>query len=471
MINKKTKIICTIGPSSDKKEIIEKLIDNGMNVARINFSHGNHKENGAKLKVIKELISEGKNIGVMLDTKGPEIRVGMVQDDLIELKHGKNLKISMQEVLGTPEEISVSYPQLFDDVNIGTLIRIDDGKLGLTVIEKDYENRKLICNVLNDFKLKSRKSIGIPFTTLNMDFISKKDEEDLKFACENDFDFIAASFTRKKQDVLDVKNVLHKYGGDDIKVIAKIENHDGFNNIDEILEVADGIMVARGDLGVEVSFEEVPIIQKALIHKAKSRGKIVIVATHMLESMQYNPTPTRAEVSDVANAVYEAVDAVMLSGETAAGNFPVESVEMEARICSRVEKELDYHKLTEHRFKNALNDHSDSIAFSVASTALMNNAKLIICFSRTGNTARRISFYRPECPIFSISDVEKVKRTLSLNFGVYGLYKEKYEVSLQSFEIIAKELAREYGLKEGDNFIITGGDAIGNTNFMKIIAL
>jgi len=471
MIEKKTKIICTIGPSSSSKDILKELSLNGMNVARLNFSHGSFEEHYEKIKNIKELRKEGYKISLLLDTKGPEVRVGDLENEKAEIKRNDIIRISMSPILGNCNKFSVSYPNLYDDVNDDSTIKIDDGKLILKIIEKDSINRELVCKAMNSHILKQRKSVGVPFTSLNVKYISEQDIEDLKFGCENDFDYVAASFTRTAQDIIDLRKILNDNNGTRIQVIAKIENQQGFDNIDEILDVADGIMVARGDLGVEVNIEDVPVMQKVLIKKARAKGKIVIIATQMLESMISSMVPTRAEVSDIANSIYEAVDAIMLSGETANGKYPIEACAMERRIASRVESVLNYHKFAERAFNTTQHDHNDSIAFSVANTAILSDAKLIVCFSKTGNTAKRISMYRPECPILSISDDEKVMNILGLYYAVYGLYLEKYITSIDSYEEIALKKAKELGIKEGEHIILTGGDGIGNTNLMKILTV
>ncbi len=467
--DKKTKIVATIGPVSESKEVITRLISAGMNVARLNFSHGNHETHLEKINTLKELIAEGANIAIMLDTKGPEVRTGEFINGSACVTKDSIVRISMKPMLGNNQKFSVSYPGLYDDLKLKDIVRLDDGRLSLQVIEKDDAAHELVMKALNEHVLSNKKSLVAPFSRLSMPYISAKDEADLVFGCKNDVDFIAASFTRTAEDVLQIRNILNEHHHEHIQIIAKIENREGFNNVDSILEVADGIMVARGDLGVEVDPEEVPIMQKELVKKARQKGKVVVVATHMLDSMQYNPTPTRAEVSDVANAVFESTDSVMLSGESASGHFPVESVQMERRIASRVEEVLNYHKLAERGFTNSHADHNDSIAFSVANTVLLSDAKLIICFSKSGATARRISYYRPKCPIVSISNRKEVKRSLCLTWGVYGYYLEKYNDTLVDFEKIASRVAKEYGLNKGETVVITGGDGAGNTNFMKIV--
>lgn len=471
MLTKKTKIICTIGPSSEDINTLKTLSENGMNVARINFSHGSYEEHQKKIDNINALKKKGYNISLLGDTKGPEIRVGELENGSADIKTNDIVRISMKPLVGNKEMFSVSYPKLFNDLDVGKIIRIDDGKLSLQVKEKDNKKKELVMIALNDHVLLPRKSVGVPFTELNMDYISKQDKNDLLFACKNSFDYLACSFTRTADDIISIRKILDKNNGEKIQIIAKIENQQGFDNIDSILDVADGIMVARGDLGVEVNIEDVPVMQKALIKKTRSKGKIVIIATQMLESMQYSLMPTRAEVSDVANSIYEGVDAIMLSGETASGKYPLESCLMESKIAMSVEKVLNYHKFAERSFQATSRDHNDSIAFSVANTAILSKAKLIVCFSKTGNTAKRISFYRPACPILSISDDIKVKDYLGLYYGVNGMYIKSYKTTLDSYEALALEKAKEFDIKPGENIILTGGDGIGNTNLMKIITV
>lgn len=465
-IKKKTKIIATIGPVSDSKEVMKKLIDAGLDVARLNFSHGDYDSHLAKIKILNELRKEGANIAIMLDTKGPEVRTGDFKDGSAHFKKGDIVRITTKNVLGTKELFSVSYSGLYKDLEVGNIVRLDDGRLSLKVIEKDEKKKELVLKALNEHVVKNRRNIVAPFSRLSIPFISKQDERDIIFGCENNVDFIATSFTRKRKDIVDVRRILERQGNKHIQIIAKIENYEGFKNAEDILDVADGIMVARGDLGVEVNPEEVPIIQKSLIDLANRLGKIVIVATHMLDSMQNNPTPTRAEVSDVASAIFEGCDSIMLSGESASGRFPVESVAMEAKIAARMEDVLNYHELAEQGFKYTKGDHNDGIAFAVANAVLLSQAELIVCFSKTGTTARRISYYRPKCPIISVSDSEEVKRSLCLNWGVYGYYLPKSKQANQ--KEVARAIAKEYGLKKGSKIVLTGGNGKGGTNFMMI---
>ena len=325
-IFKKTKIVATLGPASESKVMIKKLIDAGMNVARLNFSHGDHTTHLAKIKTVKELISEGNNISIMLDTRGPEIRSHEFEGGTANFAKGDITRISMTKVLGNNKKFSVSYANLLDDIEVGKLIKFDDGKITFEVIEKDLKNREIVVKALNPHTLKDRRNCIAPFARLTMPFISEQDRKDILFGCEQNINYIAASFTRRVDDVIALRNILKEVNKEYIQIIAKIENQEGLDNLDAIIQVADGIMVARGDLGVEIPPENVPVAQKEMILKCKQAGKPVIVATQMLESMMKYPTPTRAEVSDVANAILDVADAVMLSGESASGDYPVESV-------------------------------------------------------------------------------------------------------------------------------------------------
>ena len=342
---RKTKIVCTIGPASESIEKLTQLMEAGMNVARLNFSHGDHEEHGARIKNIREASKKtGKNVAILLDTKGPEIRTHTMVNGTIELQSGSKSIISMTEVEGTPEKFSVTYEGLIDDVQVGSKILLDDGLIGLEVEKLDKENGEIHVNVLNTGILKNKKGVNVPGVSVKLPGITEKDANDILFGIEQDVDFIAASFVRRASDVLEIRELLEKNNGTHIQIIPKIENQEGVDNIDEILEVSDGLMVARGDLGVEIPAEEVPLVQKDLINKCNAVGKPVITATQMLDSMQSNPRPTRAEASDVANAIFDGTDAIMLSGETAAGNYPVESVQTMHNIASRAESALDHKK-------------------------------------------------------------------------------------------------------------------------------
>lgn len=471
---KKTKIVATIGPASDTYEKIEELVDAGMNVMRVNFSHGDYPTHLKKIELARRLEKEkGIFIPVILDSRGPEIRLGMFVGDAALIKQDSVVRVSMEPLLGNAEIFSVSYDGLYDDVKVGDQLRIDDGNLAILIMEKDRATKQLVCKAMNSHTIKNRKGLNAPFARLSMPFISAQDEADFKFGCEHGVNYIAASFTRTKQDILDIRAILEKYGKPNIQIIAKIENPEGVSNLEEILEVADGIMVARGDLGVEIAAEQVPIVQKRIVSLCRKIGKPVITATQMLDSMVIMPRPTRAEVSDVANAILESTDAVMLSAETASGKYPVESVKMQAKIAQTMERELDYLKMSNQAYDSSKKINSDAIANSVANTALLINAQAIVTFTESGGAARRIAKARPVCPIFAISDRRETVLTLGLVWGVYGFYAKALPQFIEDMEAFAILKARQLGLKPGANILLTGGvpTGVGSTNFMKILTL
>ena len=467
---KKTKIVATIGPACEKKEVLAKIIDAGINVARLNFSHGSHEEHLGKIVRLKEFEKEGHTIAILLDTKGPEIRSGDFENGSATFKKGDVAKISMTPVLGTNELFSTTHAGLYDDMDKGDVIKFDDGRIAFKVVDKDEVNRCLVVEAQNNHTIKNKRNCIAPFGRLSVPFISEKDRQDLIFGCEQQVDYVATSFTRRADDVRQVRELLDEYSPNKyIQIIAKIENQEGVDNIDEILDIADGLMVARGDLGVELPPEDVPIVQKMLVKKAKEKRKVSIVATHMLDSMCSNPTPTRAEVSDVANAIMDGCDAIMLSGETANGDYPVEAVEMQASISRKIESFLDYHKLAEEGFALSNQTNSDAIAFSVANTTLLTDAKLIVSFSFTGNTTRRMSSYRPECPIITVTPSIEVLKATALHWGVYGVLNDKHMSTVEEFEKKAIAVAKDLKIPDGSSILITSGDPkIGSTNFMKI---
>ena len=467
---KKTKIVATIGPACQNKEVLRQIIDAGINVARLNFSHGDHEEQLGKIKLLREFMDAGENIAILLDTKGPEIRSGDFENGCAAFVKGDIARISMTPVLGTKELFSTTHTGLYDDMNVNDVIKFDDGRLAFKVVSKDEEQRHLVVEAQNNHVIKNKRNCIAPFGRLSVPFISEKDYQDLVFGCVNEVDYVATSFTRRADDVRQVREILDKYSPNrKIQIIAKIENQEGVDNIDEILDVADGLMVARGDLGVELPPEDVPIVQKMLVKKAKRRRKVSIVATHMLDSMCNNPTPTRAEVSDVANAIMDGCDAIMLSGETANGEYPVEAVLMQASIARKIESFLDYHTLAEEGFALSNQTASDAIAFSVANTTLLTDAKLIVSFSFTGNTTRRMSSYRPECPIITVTPYREVLKATALHWGVYGVLNDKTMSTVEEFEQKAIEVAKELKIPNNSSILITGGDPVtGSTNFMKI---
>lgn len=467
---RKTKIVCTIGPASESIDTLVKLMNAGMNVARLNFSHGNFAEHEERIKNIRKAEQmTGKKIAILLDTKGPEIRTHNVQGGQISLKQGQQLIISMEEVLGTPEKISISYDGLVHDVKAGTTILLDDGLIGLEVIS--VHKKEIVTKVLNSGILKDRKGVNIPNVRLNLPSMTKKDLNDIKFGIEQGVDFIAPSFVRRASDVLEIRELLDREGGSEILLIPKIENQEGVDNVSEILEVADGLMVARGDLGVEIPAEEVPLVQKMLIKKCNEVAKPVITATQMLDSMQRNPRPTRAEASDVANAIFDGTDAIMLSGETAAGDYPVEAVQTMHNIAKRTEEALNYKELlSKHSVRHATTVTSE-ISKSVAHTAYDLNAAAILTPTESGHTARVTAKYRPKSPIIAVTSNEKVLRRLALVWGVYAEKGDNASSTDEMLDIAVKTALENNYIKHGDLVIITAGVPVGEagtTNLMKV---
>ncbi|HKM10867.1 MAG: pyruvate kinase [Bacilli bacterium] len=471
-ISKKTKIVCTIGPASDSYQMVKKLVKAGMNVMRINFSHGSYEEHWKKIQIVKRLQKKfGIYIPVMLDTKGPEIRCQLFENGGVDIARNHIIRVSMTPLLGNKEVFSISYPGLFDDVKIADHLKIDDGKLDLQIIQKDVSKRELLCKALNAHFLKDRKGINAPFARLTMPFISVRDEEDLKWGCAHGIAMVAASFTRRKQDILDIKALLAKYHHPEIQVIAKIENREALDNFEEILSVVDGIMVARGDLGVEIPPEEVPVVQELLIRRCREIGKPVITATQMLDSMQTHPIPTRAEVSDVATAIRESTDAIMLSAESASGDYPLEAVQMQAKISATMEKNLDYTRLAAQAYATSSQNNSDAIANSVANTANLINAALIFCFSETGLSGNRIAKNRPSCPIIVLTHKPSTAQKLGLVWGIQTIVINQLPQLIEDMEALALVKAHDLKIPAGAPIIITGGTptGTGGTNFMRIV--
>lgn len=469
---RKTKIVCTIGPASESIETLVQLIRAGMNVARLNFSHGNHKEHQARIKNIRKAAEiTNQTVGILLDTKGPEIRTGVLEKEEIMLEVDQTLRLSMEEMVGNENKISVSYPGLIDDVEIGATILLDDGLIALEVVEKEMETKEIVTVVKNAGVLKSKKGVNIPNVRINLPGMTEKDAQDIQFGIEEDIDFIAASFVRRAKDVLEIRKVLEKHGASHIQIIPKIENREGVDNIQEILEVSDGVMVARGDLGVEIPAEEVPLVQKELIQKCNEQAKPVITATQMLDSMQRNPRPTRAEASDVANAIFDGTDAIMLSGETAAGKYPVEAVETMDKIARRVEGALPYKQMLNNRTKTTLPTITDAISQSVSHTAYNLKARAIITATESGHTARMISKYRPQSPIIAVTSHPPVLRRLSLLWGVYGTLGQKVDTTDELLDSAVEESLRTNMVTYGDLVVITAGvpiNEIGTTNLIKV---
>ena len=466
---RKTKIICTLGPSTDKRDVLRELIANGMNVARFNFSHGSYEEHGGRLANLKALREElGKPVAALLDTKGPEIRLKEFKNGVEMLEAGQTFTLTTREVEGTKEICSITYKDLPHDVHEGGTIMLDDGLIMLR-IEK-VTDTDITCTVLNSGKIKTKKGVNVPGVHLSMPYLSQKDREDIIFGIQNGFDFIAASFVRTAQDVYDIRNLLNEYDSN-IRIIAKIENREGVNNIDSILSAADAVMVARGDLGVEIDFTELPGIQKNIIDRSFSFGKPIVTATQMLDSMMVNPRPTRAEISDVANAIYDGTSAIMLSGETAAGAHPVEALKTMSAIAERTETEPHYR---DERFKDAAHGQisvSDATAHAACLTARDVNAAAIVTVSESGNTARLLSKYRPTQPIIACVMNEQVQRQLSLSWGITTLLMGPAKSTDELIEM-STALAQKNGyLHNGELAVVTAGVPVGvsgTTNMIKI---
>ncbi|PGM49550.1 pyruvate kinase [Bacillus sp. AFS053548] len=467
---RKTKIVCTIGPASESVDKLVELINAGMNVARLNFSHGSHEEHAARIISIREASKKtGRTVAILLDTKGPEIRTLDFEGGQAELKTGNEVIITTEPVVGTAEKFAVSYEGLIDDVHVGSKILIDDGLIGLEVI--GIEGNDIRTKVLNSGLVKNKKGVNVPNVRVNLPGITEKDISDIEFGIEQKVDFIAASFVRKASDVLEIRELLGKHGAEYIQIIPKIENQEGIDNIDEILEVSDGLMVARGDMGVEIPPEEVPIVQKLLIKKCNNLGKPVITATQMLDSMQRNPRPTRAEASDVANAILDGTDAIMLSGETAAGSYPVESVSMMNSIALRIEKSLQYEELFKKRQRENKGTITDAIGQSVAATALNLKVAAIIAPTESGHTAKMISKYRPKAPILAITSDIRICRRLTLVWGVQTEYRERANSTDEMLQHAMEAAQDAKFVSNGDTVIITAGLPVGETgmtNMMKI---
>ena len=469
---RKTKIVCTIGPASEDMETLEKLIQSGMNVARLNFSHGNFSEHKERIKNIRKVANRlNKNVAILLDTKGPEIRTGVFKNGSAMLEKNDIVYVSMEDIEGTKERFSISYPGLINDVEIGHKILLDDGLIELEILEIHKDQNELKTRILNSGEIKDKKGVNVPYVKVNLPGITEKDKADIIFGAEQKVDFIAASFVRKPSDVFEIRALLEQQDAVDIQIIPKIENQEGVENIDIILEASDGIMVARGDLGVEIPAEEVPLVQKKLIQKCNNIGKPVITATQMLDSMQWNPRPTRAEASDVANAIFDGTDAVMLSGETAAGEYPVESVETMHQIALHAETGLDHVFILKQRSKTVDMTITDAISQSVTHTAMNLNVDAIVTPTESGHTARMISKYRPNKSIIAITFSERIERQLSLVWGVEPVLEEKAHSTDEMLET-AVNASLETGLVErGSKIIITAGVPVGEsgtTNLMKI---
>ena len=467
---RRTKIVCTLGPSTDKEDVLRNLMKNGMNVARMNFSHGTHEEQKARLDMIKKLREElNLPVAALLDTKGPEIRIGEVEGGKLELKPDQEFTLTTEEMLGTEKKVTITYKELYKDVEPGDSILIDDGLIGMEVVRIDESD--IVCRVKNGGFISNHKGVNVPGVELNMPFVSPKDLADIVFAVEQDYDFIAASFTRTAEDIMEIRKILQEHGGEKIHIIAKLENKQGVKNCEDILRVADGIMIARGDMGVEIPLEEVPVIQKELIRKAMHMGKPVITATQMLDSMMKNPRPTRAETSDVANAIYQGTSAIMLSGETAAGAYPIEAVQTMAKIAERTEQDIDYSREFKPRKLAEAPDVTSAISHATCTTAADLKAAAIVAVSKSGRTVSRIAKYLPVCPIIGCTTDERVYRQLNLLWGVTPVVMEEANTADELFDH-AVELAEQKGLiARGELVVIAAGVPVGlsgTTNMMKV---
>ncbi|EDM97770.1 pyruvate kinase [Pseudoflavonifractor capillosus ATCC 29799] len=466
---RKTKIICTLGPAVDSEEMIRKLILAGMNAARFNFSHGTHESHLAQLTKLKRVRDElGIPVAAILDTKGPEIRIKTFKDGRIELKKDDVFTLTTAECEGTSERVSVTYANLHNEVAPGNHILVDDGLIDLLV--QEIKGQEIVCVVENGGPLSNNKSINIPNVHILLPSLTEKDKEDLKFAAENDFDFIAASFVRKASDVEDIRACLHEFGGDNIRIISKIENREGVDNLEEIIAASDGVMVARGDLGVEIPAQEVPILQKKMIKATTMAGKPVITATQMLDSMIRNPRPTRAEVSDVANAVFDGTSCVMLSGETASGKYPIEAVEAMVSTVKAAESAINYWgRFREHSLQPGVSTINDAITHTCCMTAMDLNATAILAPTESGYTAKVISRFRPACPIVAVCQNEKVRRQLAISWGVHS-YLTGFVDSTDRLFSMSVEVARKEGaVKCGDTVVITAGVPIGKSGTTNLI--
>lgn len=474
---RKTKIIATIGPASSNEDTLAQMMRAGMNVARFNMSHGTYDEQKFKMDMVKR-VSENldTNIALLLDTKGPEIRLGNFAEEKVLLIEGKKFTLTTEDVIGTEERASISYKGLINDVKVGTNILLNDGLVMLEV--QKITATDIICDIKNTGIVKSKKSINVPNVKTNMEFLTKKDMDDLKFGVDNNVDYIAASFVRCKKDIVQMRNYVDSIGGNNIKIIAKIENQEGIDNLEEIVSVADGVMVARGDMGVEIPICNLPVIQKNIIKECINNGKIVVTATQMLESMITNPRPTRAEVSDVANAVYDGTSAIMLSGETATGKYPMECIQMMDSIACKVEEDIDYwSRFKKYKVENlgeyvTLQDsetiHGKAILrkqinYSVASSAMYTGAKAIVCVSRSGKTPAVLSSYRPKCPVYVLTYDKTTYRQMSAQWGIKAVYIED-----SKFENIVEkginELISLGYISKGDIVILAGGTTKDSEN-------
>lgn len=467
---RKTKIICTLGPASESEDKLKELMQAGMNVARFNFSHGTHEEQKKKFaKVLKVSNELGLNISTLLDTKGPEIRLCDFEGGKVELVAGQTFTLTTEEMMGTSEKATITYKNLKNDIEVGNSILIDDGLIEMHV--EEITDTDIVCRVVNGGFVSNHKGVNVPGAILSMPYISEVDRNDILFGIEMGFDFLAASFARTKEDILEVRKILDEHNSP-IKIIAKIENMQGIENLEEILSVSDGIMVARGDMGVEIPMEDVPVLQKKMIKKAVSEGKHVITATQMLESMIKNPRPTRAETTDIANAIYDGTTAIMLSGESAAGLYPVEAVKTMARIAERAEQDIDYRSRMQRNHDHTHPDITEAISYATCTTAMDLNAAAVITVTMSGFTAEMISKYKPECPIIGCSVNPRVCRQMNLLYGVQPLLVTREESAEDLFEASVRNAKKAGYVKHGDTVVLTAGVPLGTpgrTNMIRVV--
>ena len=467
---RKTKIICTIGPASQSPEKIREMIEAGMNVCRCNFSHGSYEEQKNKMMTVVRISEEMKKpVATLIDTKGPEIRLRTFEEEKITLEEGQKFTLTTKDIIGTKDMVSVTYENIVNDVVVGGSVLIDDGLIELRV--EEITDTDLICRVVNGGPVSNKKGVNLPGANLSMPFISEQDRKDILFGIDCGFDFIALSFVRSKEDVLEVRKMLDEKRSP-MKVIAKIENMQGINNLDEILEVSDGIMVARGDMGVEVPLEEVPVIQKRMIRKAVARGKHVITATQMLESMTKNPRPTRAEAADIANAIFDGTTAIMLAGESANGKYPVEALKTMPKIAESAEKDINYNKLLRKIHDNGDKDITEAISHATCTVASDLNASAIITVTISGFTAEKVARFKPSCPIICCSVNPRVLRQAALLWGVEPLLIEKKSTPEDLFKEALWVAEKAGKIKKGDRVVVTAGVPLGvsgNTNMIRVV--
>lgn len=467
---RKTKIICTIGPASESEEKLRELMIAGMNVARFNFSHGSHEEHKKKFdRVIKISNELGIPVATLLDTKGPEIRLKDIEGGKTELVAGQKFILTTEDILGNNEKVSITYKNLKNDISAGTTILIDDGLIEMVV--DSIEETDIICTVVNGGPISNHKGVNVPGAVLSMPYISEVDRSDIMFGCDMGFDFIAASFVRCKEDILEVRKILDEHNSH-MKIIAKIENMQGIGNLEDILTVSDGIMVARGDMGVEIPMEEVPVVQKRMIKMAEAQGKHVVTATQMLDSMIKNPRPTRAEVADVANAIYDGTTAIMLSGESAAGLYPIEAVKTMSQIAERAEQDIDYNSRMKRREHIDSFDVTTAISHATCTTAMDLKAAAIITVTISGFTAGMISRYKPSCPIIACSVSPRICRQLSLSWGVTPIWIARESTAEDLFDEAVRAAEEAGYIKKGDKVVLTAGVPLGvsgRTNMLRVV--